>query len=440
MDKRTVRWLYQELPTLVSSGIVPAEVADRIRKHYGEPDAQGSGRHWLITLFAIIGAALIGGGIILLLAHNWEELSRPVRAMISLAPLIAAQALGAWVLWTGNESTARREGVGTFLTLAIGSSIALISQTYNLGGTFPDFMFTWTLLALPVAYLLRATLPALLYLVGVTVWSGSVMDGGYRSLWFWPLVGLAVPYLWMVARENRYHPRPVLVCWILSIVGAIGTGFGAHHLLDEFSWWIVLFSGLSAVWFLVGSRWFGEAPGFWQRPFHFFGGVGLLVLALILSFEEPWTEVGHHLWWIDVRMGAFGVTASYLLALMWPVAAIALWVAAWRRRALTEIWFGAMPVLAVLGHALAQNNLDVFAAILFNVYVFAMSVGLIAGGVRGRRLGLVNAGMLLLSALILCRFFDADLSFVVRGVAFIALGTGFLVTNLVLLRRKGAAQ
>ena len=99
-----------------------------------------------------------------------------------------------------------------------------------------------------------------------------------------------------------------------------------------------------------------------------------------------------------------------------------------------------MPVLAVLGHALAQNNLDVFAAILFNVYVFAMSVGLIAGGVRGRRLGLVNAGMLLLSALILCRFFDADLSFVVRGVAFIALGTGFLVTNLVMLRRKGAAQ
>jgi uncharacterized membrane protein len=428
--------LYQELPTLVSSGTVPAEVADRIRKHYGEPDAQGSGRHWLITLFAIIGAALIGGGIILLLAHNWEELSRPVRAGISLAPLLLTQALAAWVLWARNESTAWREGVGTSLTLAIGSSIALIAQTYNLGGTFPDFMFAWTLLALPVAYLLRATLPSLLYLVGVTIWSGSVMDEGAKSLWFWPLVGLALPYLWMTARENRYHPRPLLFCWVLSITAAIGAGFGAHRLLDEFSWWMALYGGLFAVWWLVGSRWYGEATSVWQRPFQIVGGLGLWVMSLVLTFSDPWDEISRHVWWGHLEH----TPAEWLTALAWPVVAIGLWVAAWRRREVSELLLGAMPVFAVLGQALAVHEMEVAAAVLFNVYVLVVAVTLIANGVKVQRLGIINAGMLLLSALILCRFFDADLGFVARGIAFILIGTGFLVTNLVLLRRKGATQ
>ena len=46
----------------------------------------------------------------------------------------------------------------------------------------------------------------------------------------------------------------------------------------------------------------------------------------------------------------------------------------------------------------------------------------------------------LLAALIVTRFFDANVSFVVRGVAFIILGIGFLGANLLLSQRgKGAA-
>jgi len=436
MNKQALRWLYAELPTLVSAGVVPPEVAERIRKHYGDVEAREIGRRWLIVLFAIIGAALIGGGIILLLAHNWEELSRPVRAAISLTPLLLSQALAAWVLWKHSDNTAWREGVGTSWTLAIGIAIALIAQTYNLGGTFPDFMLAWTMLALPVAYLLRATLPALLYLIGATIWSGSVLNEGSKSLWFWPMVALALPYLWVTARENRYHPQPLLVCWVLSIVGAIGAGFGAHRFLDEFSWWIVLYGGLFATWWLVGVRWFGEATSIWQRPFQIVGGLGLWVLSLVLTFSDPWGDVARYVWWGDLQ----GNPAEWITAMVWPVAAIVLWVAAWRRCEPVELLLGAMPVLAAIGQTMAFHNMEVAAAVLFNVYVLAVAVGLIAIGVKAQRLGIINAGMLLLSALILCRFFDADLGFVARGIAFILIGIGFLVTNLVLIRRKGAAQ
>jgi hypothetical protein len=60
--------------------------------------------------------------------------------------------------------------------------------------------------------------------------------------------------------------------------------------------------------------------------------------------------------------------------------------------------------------------------------------------VRSHGLGVMNAGMTILSALILCRFFDADIGFVARGVAFIVIGAGFLLANLMMLRKRGAAQ
>src|SRR5881628_3714364 len=97
-NRKSVAWLFEQLPTWVSEGLMTPEAADRLRGRYGNQDDSG-GKRWAIILFSVIGAALIGGGIILLLAHNWEELSRPMRAGISFAPLLVAQALAAWILW-----------------------------------------------------------------------------------------------------------------------------------------------------------------------------------------------------------------------------------------------------------------------------------------------------------------------------------------------------
>jgi uncharacterized membrane protein len=430
MDKRTLRWVYQELPELVSQGIVPVEVAARIRQHYGEPEAAGStARRWAIILFSILGAVLIGGGIILLLAHNWDELSRPVRAVISITPLTIAAALGGWLLWTQRASTAWREGVGTFQTLAIGAAIALVAQTYNLGGRFDEFMLTWSLLALPVAYLLRATLPALLYLVGITIWAGASWHAPDR-VWYFALVGASLPYLWWTSRENRYHPRPVLFAWVLAVTVCVGTGLVLDRVLDDWRIWPAVYGALFAVLFLVGARWWGGAGTAWQRPLQNVGALGAFGLALVLSFNDPWRETR----WGWEEVGRREVLEAAIAALL-PVTAIALWVRSWARRAWLEVMLGAVAALAVIGVAW-----EGVGALLFNLYLFGLGMGTLVVGLRGRRLGTVNAGMAVLAGVILCRFFDSDLGFLFKGVAFIVVGTGFLVTNLVLLRWKGAVK
>ena len=61
-------------------------------------------------------------------------------------------------------------------------------------------------------------------------------------------------------------------------------------------------------------------------------------------------------------------------------------------------------------------------------------------GLRNGRLGTMNLGLLLVSAVLVARFLDIEWSFVVRGVAFVVLGVAFLGVNLrMLASRKEAA-
>ena len=84
----------------------------------------------------------------------------------------------------------------------------------------------------------------------------------------------------------------------------------------------------------------------------------------------------------------------------------------------------------------ASSCTSVLATVLFDVFLFVLGVGTLWRGLREDRLGVVNSGMLMLAGLIVMRFFDSDLGFVVRGLAFIGVGIGFLVTNVVLIRGK----
>ena len=439
MDRRTLQWLHQELPELVSQGVVPPEIAQRIRMHYGEPEAAGiKTKRWAIILFSVLGTALIGGGVILLLAHNWEELSRPMRAAISVLPLTISAVAGGWLLWTQRQSTAWRESVGTAQTLSVGISIALVAQTYNLGGRFDEFMLTWSLLALPLAYLFRATIPALLYLIGITVWVGAVANHVAQPLWYFPLLGLSLPFVWQTSRANRYHPRPLLLLWTLSITVCIGSGLALGHFRSYSHMWPVLSSGLFCLLFLSGLRWWNEASAFWQRPLQNVGASTAVVLSLILSFTNSW---GRTRWNFSLaNTGAWLASLEVLAVAFFPIAAMVLWVQSWKRRAWPEIMIGAMPAVALVAWICAIQGSTSIAAALFNLYLFAMGIGTLTVGLRDRRLGIVNAGMTVLAAVILCRFFDADMGFVLRGVGFILIGIGFLITNLALLRWKGAVK
>jgi len=436
MNNKALQWLYQELPDLVNKGVLPQEAADKLRNHYGE--IKSTDKKWFVLILCgVLGALLIGLGIILLFGHNWEELSRPVRAVLSLLPLVTGQALALWVLLKRPASHAFKEGTATFLSLMVGASIALISQTYNIPGDTSDFILSWMLLIVPLAYLMEATIPAAIYVAGITAWSGHFWNSPLQSVIFWPLLVLVVPHFIWSLRQEKYTIRAA----ILALVMAISVCFGAGFSLGK-AWygsWIIIYSSIMALFYYLGSWEFEGISTNWQRPFRILGGLGVFIMMFLLTFRFPWESVTGRYHYIRNEVSFWAVLPDNALTLLLVGTALLVFLGYVKRKDLMRALFGALPLLALMGYVFSGARVA-NALLLFNAYLFVVSVTRLTIGIRTNNLGVINTGMFMLSALILARFFDSDINFIIKGLIFISIGIGFLMTNVVILRRKGGAS
>ena len=444
MSDKYKRWLMQETPKWVQEGIVSVETAERLRAYYGVTE-EPAGRRWAMVIFSILGAALIGGGIIMVLGYNWDQLSHGMRAVISFIPLAVAQAMCVWMFRTGRRGAAWREGVGTLLVLAVGASLALIAQTYNLGGTWQEFTLTWMLLSLPVVYLLQAAAPAILFMAGITAWLTGSWDYSpvlhSSVLGFWPLLLAVIPFIGWKIREDRYGPGAVFPMWVLVICLGIALGVSLEFgLNNQFSvLWMQAYAGLFAVLFLAGSAWFNEGLAMWQRPFLTIGACGSAVLAFIWTFKEPWEDVGRHTLFAGEAFSRPESLLMGVIMLLLLLAAILLVARAVWRRDKEGVLYGALPIMALVGYSIGLQQ-GPLLWLIFNAYFLALALVPLIAGIKASQLGRINAGILMLTALILARFFDADFSLLAKGLVFIGAGIVFLSVNITMLRRKGAAQ
>ena len=436
MNKTAVKWLYQELPGLISRGIVPQETADKIRLYYGEVKSTGKIAVTMIIL-GTIGAFLIGLGVILLFAHNWEQLSRPVRAALSLAPLAMGQALALWVLLKRPQSDAFKEGTATFLSLMVGSSIALISQTYNIPGSMGTFILTWMLLIAPLIYLMQASLPAAIYLIGITAWSGSYWNDPAMAILFWPLAAVIIPhFIWSLRREI-YTLRTAM----LSLTMFICVSFASSFSLGK-TWpgaWVIIFPCIYAIFYFLGSLELKAATTNWQKPLRLLGGIGLFMLAFIFTFRYIWQYLGEYSHITISDTAIIRAFPDYFIAVVIISAAMLLFYDNIKRKNLTVSLFGAVPLLAIASYFLKEWSV-ILPLMIFNAYLFALSVSRIASGIRGNNLALTNTGMLMFAMLIIARFFDSNIDFILKGLIFIAVGAGFLAVNILLMRRAGGSK
>ena len=438
MSTGRIRWLYDELPGLVRSGVLDAPAAESLRRHYG-PVPETTARRMLVALFGVLGALLVGAGIVLLLGHNWDELSRTARAGLSFGLLLSAQGLAGWAFWRRRDVLAWYEGASVFLGMAIAATIALIAQTYQIGGDLESFLLTWTVLLLPVPYLLRSRAAAALYWICVTwrlaggSWYGPVDEqAGIYLL----LVGLIAPFTVWLCLAHRDEVRTALILWTASICLVIA-GFNVLPRITIGLWLPISVGFFGSLYVLGLLRHHGDdlaRVALWRRPLQAIGASGLAVILVVFSFAEVWREAAHEGGGED-RIIVFvtaGVVGLVLIALS-SLRGMTLWREGQRHRALL-----ALAPLLVTGAWAVGFYPGTSGWLMLVVNGFGLAVGLSAAyaGFRGGSLGTANCGLLLVITLVAARFFDEDWSFVVRGVAFILLGAAFLVTNLWMLKRR----
>ncbi len=417
-----------ELPELVARGLITADQAERIRAHYGPHDAPSmtpdDGQHRrLSTVLGTVGAALIGLGLVLVVAHNWSGLSRPVRTLLAFLPVVVGQGLVAFGLWRRPGRTAWTEGGSVFLAAAVGACLAIVAQLYHLGGDLSDLLLTWAVLILGLCYVPGSAVVGLGYLALIT-WQAVLVRTGHDTMpWAWIL--LLAAFLPVAVQRIGDVERRVAAGWTGSFL-ALAIAVGAHLFLSDWHMLVLVGTAALASTFAL-APWWTPTPAPGSRAIR---GVGEVMLIGLLLMLGSWPTV------VGMTEG-HGMTAATgaAVALLVLVAAGAYAVAWRRRRPFTQ---GPMPegfafIAALTAIALAAPWLT---ALLANGLMLALGVWHVREGTHASSLRRTNLGLLLIAVPVLWRFFEVDLSFVWRGLAFIAIGTAFLLLNLRLLRAR----
>lgn len=429
--------LVKELDDLKDAGIIDQETAARINEYYRGRGESSNNR--LFVVFGVLGAILVGLGIILIIAHNWDDLSRPIKVFFSFLPVLIGQFFCGFSILRRGTSSAWKESSSAFLFFAVGASISLISQVYHIHGDLSRFLFTWMILCFPLIYLMNSSITSLLYIAGITYYqvvsnySFDIFSHLHKdSLNYWWMLMLIAPHYYTLYRRNSNSNSLIFHNWFVSVSLTISLGAFARG-SEEFI--LLAYMSLFSVFYNLGTSEFFDHTRRRINGYLVIGALGTMHILMMMSF---------HWFWNDLREKGLSsedfYSREFLATLILSGIAMLLYFATnkdkgWRHVHPMKLMFAIFAVIFILG--LTNETLPV---ILINLLVLLVGIYTIRQGSRADHLGVLNYGLLTITVLIVCRFFDSHMSFVVRGFLFVLVGIGFFVANYVMLKRRKAVN
>lgn len=389
MDRAFIDRLPEETARWVKEGVVSHEQRRRILERYSSAAGVQPQRDRLTATIATLGALLVGVGVILFFASNWDEISPFYKLGLLLTALLTSY--GAGYRLSHGASPSPRMGRSFWFLGAIlyGSSIFLVAQAYNINAHWPNGVLWWALGVLPMALLVSSRAMIALVTAGLSLWMGSEL-------------ALAI---------GNTHSAGQAICaaFVLWGCGAVGLS----RFLGDFD----RTQTLSPV-----LRWIG--------------------LLFIFAGAFPFTFKAEYARFDGSILGSIvdgrGVLLAYLVAATLTLIA-ALGGSRWRKP-LAEPWKLDTWLLAaaVLGWFLVLGPVPGSAqmAFLVNIAFFIAVIWLLNIGYLASLESCVNLGLLAFAAQVIGRYFDFAWKYMERSAAFIVGGLLLLLMGFALERGR----
>ncbi len=414
----------KELKTLVKDKVISPELANKIEQYYATKDVGKP--NTLFMVFGVFGALLVGAGIILILAHNWDDFSRTIKTILSFAPMVLGHLLVGFSILK-EKSNIWKEASGTFLFFSVGACVAMVSQVYNIPGELASYLLTWTVLCLPLVYVLRSHAVALLIILLSAYYAVQVGVWDYRNNqtpWLYVVFLLAiVPHYWNLLKNKILSNTVMIFNWILpaSIAVALSAFVGDDTL--GFVTYITLFGLLYTLGRLSIFKKLRTLKNGWL----IIGSLGTVVSLMIFTFRWIWEELPSEFHY-DFQ--------ELFVELVLFISAIAVLGYTIFKNGIKAINLFQIAFIIFWIVYFLLPDIGVLPIVLMNLLVFALGISAIKVGVDTFNFGILNYGLLMISILIICRFFDTGMSFVIRGILFVVVGAGFFLTNYVMLKKQ----
>jgi hypothetical protein len=441
MNTSHQRWLLEQLPQWEREGLLTTDAARTLRERHAVDDSQPGAAQ---LIMGALGALLIGTGLIAVIGFNWDDFSRPMRLLFAFLPLLLTQLFSFRVLQRGTASAVWvRETAALLQAIATGACIALVSQIYNLGGEWPDFLFWWCLLSLPLAWVLRSHAAAIFYLIGIATWSVNQVE--YGKPWFdspllYPLLLLALLPYWLGWKNQA--PGSISVRWVMAISAIFGfcsVGFFVTRPSVEYYYYNSNEHGVFWLWTLTAAvltlfplSQNGIEEPTRRKPQVVLGSLWLLGYGVGATFRN----VSHEI----LTSASQALQLPWCWGLLTVLVIFALLAAAHRRWAVLAI--ASVALLPLLTYPFVRNLVEYNGTLLSwltTLHIAAIGITLIVLEFAGKK-GAPRLGASLLSILIIARMADSHFSLLAKGVAFIGVGVAFLAFNILMSRQLKQKQ
>ncbi|EDM43618.1 hypothetical protein SCB49_08508 [unidentified eubacterium SCB49] len=415
----------KELDKLLEAKVISRSVQEDIKAYYAKDTVEKPNK--LFAIFGVLGSLLTGLGIILILAHNWDDFSRATKTFWAFVPLVVGQLFAAYTLFK-KRSSAWKETAAVFLFFAIGASMALVSQIYNIPGEMSSFLLTWIVLAAPLVYLLKSHAVALLHLLFATIYACNVGCFNDTTPYLYLLLlGWLLPYYWMQLKSKPSSNITGIFNWFLPL--SLLITLGAFVQWDD-SFVFLTYIFLFGLFYNLGKLPFFEHQKMRANGYLLLGSLGTVFTLFITSFSFVWDE------FINDFLSINDTAVTIVIGLV-TLAVIAFMYSKKRLRP-----FNLFQYVFVLffGICLFKEGGSFVPTILVNILILALGVFAVEMGARKNLFSVLNYGLLIITGLITCRFFDTDISFVLRGLLFVAIGAGFFGANYFMYKKQQKQQ
>jgi uncharacterized membrane protein len=380
-----------------SRGIITPEQGREIIASYEASgvSAPGTAAHGrLVTIVATLGSMLLGLGVILFFAANWEEFPRAGKLSLILVAIIAAYVTGYWLRYLRGY-----QRVGTaviFLAcLFYGSGIHLVAQVYHVELNDPSLFLYWFLGVLPMAYLIRSQV-VLALAVGLFLgamgfrlpgWLEAASSGEAVAIFgLYLALGLMIYGLGKV--QGLFGPTRIFA-GVYEAVGLLTT-LGALYLLTFRTWYE------NHAYQDVGIT--GDlAPEFWL-VFFLATALAVVLLAGALVFRVRQR--------VPLLVLPFEGAAAFVLL-----------------------------VAVYLVIYLPVGN-DVAYPVAFNLFLLLAIVGLVFAGYYRSQEAIINFALGLFALDVVTRYFELSWTLMDRSVVFIVAGALLLGVGFALERGR----
>ncbi|MBI2515919.1 MAG: DUF2157 domain-containing protein [Opitutae bacterium] len=429
MNKHS-RWLLGEIERWTEERLITPEQAATLRSRYTAEPAGAV--PWGLLVFATAGAIVIGLGVILLFAYNWDEIPKAGKLALVFGAIIATHAGGLRLRARAGWQPKLGEALAALGTMFYGAGIWLVAQIYNIDEHYPNGFLFWALGALAMAWAIRSTANGLLAVVLLAIW-GCCETTAFHQPEYWSalLVAGGVVTLAWAQRSALLLTAALAALQLLIALNLVTWGSASHAFTASLALGVLL---VAAARLTAADR-----PDFagGAAVMSFFGYGAFLVCAYLLSFHDAVHDL---LNWSRQYERNPEVATVFGWSLFTGGLAGWLWLL---QRAFSrheagvqrEEWL--LPIALLYGYGLAATDTrgwELFVSWSFNLVLLSLAIMWMWRGCQQSRLRPTVLGSLLLSAVVLARYFDLFHSLAARGLAFIVLG-GIFVAEAMYYRK-----